>query len=65
MADPSKREQAVKAGAGRQARKGRAEERGRTTEGLSSLGDAVLSLDSLRKESEGSILLTAEEGRTS
>lgn len=66
MAAPGKRKQAAKAETGRLARKGRAEERGKTTEGSSCLGDAArLSLDCPRKESEGSILITPTEGRTS
>lgn len=39
---------------------------GSTTKGLTYLGDAVtLSLESPRKESEGSILITPSEGRAS
>lgn len=45
---------------------GMAELRESTTEGLSCLGDAVTSgLESLRKESEGSIRITPLEGRAS
>lgn len=69
---PHKRKQAKhsqrdsKAEVMRQAMKGMAELRESTTEGLSCLGDAVtLGLESLRKESEGSILITPLEGRAS
>lgn len=56
----------AKAEVRRQAMKGMAELRESTTEGLSCLGDAVtLGLESLRKESEGSIFITPLEGRAS
>lgn len=46
--------------------KGMAERRGSTTEDVSYLGDAAtLSLESQRKESEGSVLTASSEGRAS